>query len=261
VSGRGTTGSGRDTAGSGRVTTGSGAPATSPRVVIVGAGIVGCSLADELTVRGWTDVTVLEHGPLPAPGGSTSHAPGLVFRTSPSRTLTAFARYTAEKFGSLHVDGVPCFDPVGGLELATTPERLAELHRRAGYAASWGVRGEIVSAARCKELWPLIDESAVLGGFHTPGDGLARALPAARAQRERAEGRGARFLERHTVTGIEREDGRVTRVVTDRGVFPADHVVSAAGFWGPVIGRMAGRRRHAGVAARPALPGPRPLLP
>ncbi|QIY61591.1 FAD-dependent oxidoreductase [Streptomyces sp. RPA4-2] len=215
-------------------------PATRPRVVVIGAGIVGCSLADELTARGWTDVTVLEQGPLPAPGGSTSHAPGLVFQTSPSRTLTAFARYTVEKFTSLQVDGVPCFDPVGGLELATTPERLADLHRRAGYAAAWGVRGEIVSAARCAELWPLIDRSAVLGGFHTPDDGLARALLAARAQLARATARGARFLDRHTVVGIEREEGRVTAVVTDRGVFPADHVVSAAGFWGPVIGRMAG---------------------
>ncbi|MFJ5269929.1 FAD-dependent oxidoreductase [Streptomyces sp. NPDC088358] len=215
-------------------------PATRPRVVVIGAGIVGCSLADELTARGWTDVTVLDQGPLPAPGGSTSHAPGLVFQTSPSRTLTAFARYTVEKFTSLRVDGVPCFDPVGGLELATTPERLADLHRRAGYAAAWGVRGEIVSAARCGELWPLIDRSVVLGGFHTPDDGLARALPAARAQMERATARGARFLDRHTVVGIEREEGRVTAVVTDRGTFPADHVVSAAGFWGPVIGRMAG---------------------
>ncbi|MFD7818271.1 FAD-dependent oxidoreductase [Streptomyces sp. NPDC059785] len=213
---------------------------SGPQVVVIGAGIVGCALADELTARGWTDVTVLEQGPLPAPGGSTSHAPGLVFQTNPSRTLTAFARYTVEKFDSLREDGVPCFRPVGGLELATTPERLAELHRRAGYAAAWGVRGEVVSAARCKELWPLLDTSAVLGGFHTPDDGLARAVPAARAQLERARGRGARVLDRHTVTGIERADGRVTGVVTDRGVFPADHVVSAAGFWGPVVGRMAG---------------------
>ncbi|MGX5184510.1 GcvT family protein [Streptomyces avermitilis] len=211
-----------------------------PQVVIIGAGIVGCSLADELTARGWTDVTVLEQGPLPAPGGSTSHAPGLVFQTGPSRMLTSFAQYTVEKFNSLEADGVSCFDPVGGLELATTPERLADLHRKAGYAASWGVRGEIVSTARCKELWPLIDESIVLGGFHTPDDGLARALLAARAQMERATSRDAVFLDRHTVTGIERQDGRVTAVVTDRGTFAAHHVVSAAGFWGPVIGRMAG---------------------
>jgi glycine/D-amino acid oxidase-like deaminating enzyme len=90
-------------------------------VVIVGAGIVGCSLADELTARGWTDVTVLEQGPLPAPGGSTSHAPGMVFRTNPSRTLTALAQYAVEEFDSLELDGVSCFNPVGGLELATAP--------------------------------------------------------------------------------------------------------------------------------------------
>ncbi|WP_438489354.1 GcvT family protein [Streptomyces sp. S186] len=210
------------------------------RVVVIGAGIVGCSLADELTARGWRQVTVLDQGPLPAPGGSTSHAPGLVFQTNPSKTMTEFAAYTVRKFGSLDVDGVPCFHPVGGLEIATTEARWADLHRKAGLAASWGVRGELLDAQQCKKLWPLLDETRLYGGFHTPDDGLARAVPACRAQMARAEGRGARFLGRHTVTGIERAAGRVTGVVTDRGVFPADHVVSAAGFWGPVIGKMAG---------------------
>ncbi|MFE6686866.1 FAD-dependent oxidoreductase [Streptomyces sp. NPDC057743] len=210
------------------------------RVVIIGAGIVGCSLADELTARGWREVTVLDQGPLPAPGGSTSHAPGLVFQTGPSKTMTEFAAYTVRKFGSLHVDGLPCFNAVGGLELATTEARWADLHRKAGLAASWGVRGELLDAQQCKKLWPLLDESKVLGGLHTPDDGLARALLACRAQMARAEGRGARFLGRHTVTGIERAAGAVTGVVTDHGVFPADHVVSAAGFWGPVIGSLAG---------------------
>ncbi|WP_405411513.1 FAD-dependent oxidoreductase [Streptomyces decoyicus] len=215
-------------------------PANSSRVVVIGAGIVGCSLADELTARGWTEVTVLEQGPLPAPGGSTSHAPGLVFQTGPSKTMTEFAAYTVRKFGSLEVDGLPCFNPVGGLEVATTEARWADLHRKAGLAASWGVRGELLSAQQCKQLWPMLDETKLYGGFHTADDGLARAVLACRAQIARAESRGARFLERHTVTGIEREDGRVTAVVTDRGTFPADHVVSAAGFWGPVIGAMAG---------------------
>ncbi|GLW14911.1 sarcosine dehydrogenase [Streptomyces sp. NBRC 13847] len=215
-------------------------PAHRSRVVVIGAGIVGASLADELTARGWTEVTVLEQGPLPAPGGSTSHAPGLVFRTGPSKTMTEFAAYTVEKFGSLDVDGQPCFHAVGGLEVATTEARWADLHRKAGLAASWGVHGELLTPQRCKELWPMLDETRLYGGFHTPGDGLARAVLACRAQIARAESRGARFLERHTVTGIEQADGRVTGVVTDRGTFPADHVVSAAGFWGPVIGAMAG---------------------
>ncbi|MFI8848717.1 FAD-dependent oxidoreductase [Streptomyces sp. NPDC053499] len=212
----------------------------SSRVVIVGAGIVGCSLADELTARGWRDVTVLEQGPLAAPGGSTSHAPGLVFRTSPSRALTHYARYTVEKFSSLRHAGQACFLPVGGLEVATTEARWRDLHRKAGLAASWGVEGELVGPARCAELFPMLDPDTVLGGFHTPGDGLARATAACLAQIERASRRGARFLDRHTVTGVEREGGRVTGVVTDRGTFPADHVVSAAGFWGPVVGAMAG---------------------
>ena len=206
-----------------------------PSVVIIGAGIVGCSLADELTARGWSDVTVLEQGPLPAPGGSTSHAPGLVFQTNPSRTMTRFAARTVEKFAALGA-----FDAVGGLEVATTRARLADLHRKAGLAASWGVRAEVLTPRRCKELWPLLDEEFVLGGLHTPDDGLARAVDAGRLQMERAAARGARFLDRHTVTGIERDGGRVSAVVTDRGTFPAEHVVSAAGFWGPVIGAMAG---------------------
>ncbi|MFJ9470648.1 GcvT family protein [Streptomyces caniferus] len=215
-------------------------PAHRSRVVVIGAGIVGCSLADELTARGWTEVTVLEQGPLPAPGGSTSHAPGLVFQTGPSKTMTEFAAYTVEKFGALEVDGQSCFHPVGGLEIATTEARWADLHRKAGLAASWGIRGELLSPQQCLRLWPMLDVTKLYGGFHTPDDGLARAVLACRAQIARAESRGARFLERHTVTGIEREDGRVTGVVTDRGTFPADHVVSAAGFWGPVIGAMAG---------------------
>ncbi|MGW2558950.1 GcvT family protein [Streptomyces sp. NPDC001514] len=205
------------------------------RVVVIGAGIVGCGLADELTARGRYHVTVLEKGALPTPGGSTSHAPGLVFRTNPSRTMSAFAGRTIEKFTELGA-----FDPVGGLEVATTPARLADLHRKAGLAASWGVRGEIIGPRRCGELWPLLDTDRILGGFHTPDDGLARAVDAADAMVRRAAARGARILDRHTVTGITQDNHQVTGVVTDRGSFPADIVISAAGFWGPVIGAMAG---------------------
>src|SRR5207248_6422979 len=111
---------------------------TSPRVVIIGAGIGGANLADELTARGWTDVTVLDQGPLPRTGGSTSHAPGLVFQTNPSKAMTVFARYTVEKF--LELD---CFNQVGGMEVATTPARWADLKRKHGWATSWGVPGQL----------------------------------------------------------------------------------------------------------------------
>ncbi|MFG1702378.1 FAD-dependent oxidoreductase [Nonomuraea sp. M3C6] len=212
-----------------------------PRLVIVGAGIVGCALADELTERGWTDVTVVDQGPLFAAGGSSSHAPGLVFQTNPSKTMTEFAAYTVRKYTAL---GERCFRQVGGLEVATTPERWTDLHRKHGWAESWGVEGHLVDTGRCAELWPLLDRDKVLGGFHVPSDGLAAAVACGEAQAARATERGARFLPGHTVVGIEQQGGRVTGVsVVTSGEYrtiPADVVVCAAGFWGPSIGKMAG---------------------
>ena len=211
-----------------------------PRVVIVGAGIVGCALSDELTARGWTDVTVLEQGPLFATGGSSSHAPGLVFQTNASKTMTEFAAYTVRKYSELTLDGQWCFRQVGGLEVATTPERLAELNRRHGLATSWGVTAALLDPDQCATRHPLLDRDRVLGGLYVPTDGLAKAVRAGEAQARRAIERGARFLSHHTVTGFESSGGRITAVVTDRGDFRADVVVSCAGFWGPKIGRMAG---------------------
>ena len=211
-----------------------------PKVVIIGAGIVGTSLADELTARGWTDLTVVDRGPLFATGGSTSHAPGLVFQTNPSKTMTAFARYTVEKFRTLdHPEGW-AFNPVGGLEVATTPERLADLHRKAGWAQSWGIEGRLLTPAECVRLHPLIDRDRILGGFHTPDDGLAKALRAAEAQALRARARGATFRPHTEVLGILDDGRRVTGVRTAEGVLDADVVVCAAGFWGAHLARQVG---------------------
>jgi glycine cleavage system aminomethyltransferase T/glycine/D-amino acid oxidase-like deaminating enzyme len=206
------------------------------KVVIVGAGIVGTSLADELTVRGWTDVTVLDRGPLFTTGGSTSHAPGLVFQTNGSKTMTEFAQYTVEKFVSLGA-----FESLGGLEIATTEERLTDLHRKAGWAQSWGIPGELIDVDACVAMYPLLDASQIYGGLHTPTDGLARALRAASVQAERATSRGARFIGNQEVVDVLDRDGRVSGVRTASGeVFEADVVVSAAGFWGAELGRKVG---------------------
>ncbi|HEX6352935.1 FAD-dependent oxidoreductase [Actinophytocola sp.] len=215
---------------------------TTPQVVIIGAGIVGANLADELTMRGWTRVTVLDQGPLPLTGGSTSHAPGLVFQTNAAKAMTEFATYTVDKLKGLDVDGAWCFNQVGGLEVATTPERLTDLHRKQGWATSWGVPGEVVDAEECVRLHPLLDPDQILGGFHTPTDGLAKAARAVVALRRRAEARGARFHGGVRVTGIDQTGGRVTGVRTTAGQFPADIVVSCAGFWGQAIGEMVGMR-------------------
>ncbi|MBB4684096.1 GcvT family protein [Amycolatopsis jiangsuensis] len=216
---------------------------TTPRVVVIGAGIVGANLADELTARGWTRLTVLDQGPLPLTGGSTSHAPGLVYQTGPSKTMTAFATYTMEKFTGLSDGDAWCFNQVGGLEVATTPERLADLHRKQGWATSWGVPGEVVGPDRCVELHPLLDRDQVLGGFHTPTDGLAKASRAVAVLISRAEARGAQFRGSTRVVEVLQDSGRVTGVRTDAGdVVPADIVVSCAGFWGREVGALVGMK-------------------
>src|SRR5947209_2442315 len=99
-------------------------------VVIIGAGIVGCSLADHLTEYGCTRVIVLEQGPLFAPGGSTSHAPGGVFQTNFSQMMTQFAEYSVRRYMGLDLDGQPCFYQVGSIEFAGTPERWTDLKRK-----------------------------------------------------------------------------------------------------------------------------------
>lgn len=210
------------------------------KVVIIGAGIVGCALADELTERGWNDVTVLEQGPLWAAGGSTSHAPGLVFQTNGSKTLANFATYTVKKLMSLDLDGEPCFLQVGSIEVATTPERLADLHRRAGLATSWGIPAEIISPEAAAKLHPVLEASSILGALHVPTDGLAKSLRADEAMGKRAIARGAKFLERHEVIDITKENGKVTGVLTSQGNFAADVVIACAGIWGPKVGEMIG---------------------
>jgi glycine cleavage system aminomethyltransferase T/glycine/D-amino acid oxidase-like deaminating enzyme len=213
---------------------------TAPRIVIIGAGIVGCSLADELVMRGWTDVTVLDQGRLFAAGGSTSHAPGLVFQTNGSKTMAEFARYTVEKSMSLTLDGEWCFSQVGSLEFALTDDRLRELHRRQGFAESWGIESRVIDPDETARLWPLVDRDAIRGAYHVPTDGLAKAVRVSEASARRATEGGARFLGEHTVTGIRTDDARVRAVITDQGEFEADIVVCAAGIWGPLIGAMVG---------------------
>ncbi|WP_328975257.1 FAD-dependent oxidoreductase [Streptomyces canus] len=211
-----------------------------PRVVIIGAGVVGAALADEISARGWTEVTVVDQGPLPATGGSSSHAPGLVFQANSSKTMTELARYTVEKFCSLDVGGQPCFLQVGGLEVATTPERVTELHRRQGWLTSWGVESRIVTADECVDMHPLVNRDRVLAGLHIPTDGLAKAVLAVEAQIRRATERGVTFLARHEVLDVLQADGEVTGVRTDQGDLQADIVVCCAGIWGPRIARMVG---------------------
>ncbi|KAL4864022.1 hypothetical protein BDV12DRAFT_189247 [Aspergillus spectabilis] len=212
----------------------------SQQVIIIGAGIVGANLADELLSLGWRDITVIEQGPLKMPGGSTSHAPGLVFQTSPSKTMTRFAQYTVQKLLSLEKDGQSCFNQVGGLEVATTAERVEELKRKLGYAVSWGVGARLVSREECLEMYPLLNKDVVLGGLYIPSDGLALAARATQILIERTRDAGVRYLAHTPVTAIKTDNGRVTGVTTPNGTITADLVISCAGFWGVEVGAMAG---------------------
>ena len=210
------------------------------RVVVVGAGIVGCALADELTRRGWDGVVVVDSGELPAPGGSTSHAPGLVFQTNPSKTMTELARASVARFSELRYEGESCFRSVGGIEIATTPERLEELKRRHGFATSWGLETELLEPAGVAEKIPILDPEQIHGGFHVPTDGLAKAVWACATLTEEASTRGAAFHGETSVTAIEVSRGRVRAVETSRGRIETDLVVCCAGIWGPLVGRMVG---------------------
>ena len=210
------------------------------RVVIVGAGIVGCSAAEHLTGLGWRDVVVLDQGPLFEAGGSTSHAPGLVFQTNPSKTMTELASYGVKRYSELELDGDPCFYQVGSVEVAATPERWKDLRRKHGIATAWGVESELLSPEECVEKSPLLDPARIQGGLFVPSDGIAKGVRVAEAMARRAMERGASFHGETEVVGVEVKDGRVRAVETSQGRIETETVLSCAGMWGPRIGRMAG---------------------
>ncbi|MGO2111856.1 MAG: NAD(P)/FAD-dependent oxidoreductase, partial [Pseudoclavibacter sp.] len=221
-------------------------PATHQHIVIIGLGVVGAALADELTLRGATNVTVFEQGPLYVTGGSSSHAPGFVFQTTPNRTMSLLARRTMDKLDGAAIGDQWLVKRVGGLELATTPERLHDLRRRVGLAHSWGIPAELVGPEFVAEAWPGLDTSFVLGAMHTPSDGIVKSVPTVQWQAERALDRGARIVPNTRVTGIRRERGHVRGVeilpVPSAPDAPsefvsADLVVSCAGLWGPGLAR------------------------
>lgn len=210
------------------------------RIVIIGAGIAGTSTAYHLAQLGVTDVVVIEQGPLYRTGGSTSHAPGGMFQTNGSRTMSAWARYTIGLFAGLEVDGLSGAAFLGGIELAETPERLQECRRRRGLQQSWGIPGEILTPSEVKGMIPILDAAKIHGGLYVPDDCIGRPLLAATAMGRAAEAAGIDFHGGVTVTGFEKAGGRVSAVLTDHGRIAADMVLCCAGIWGPKIGRLAG---------------------
>jgi glycine cleavage system aminomethyltransferase T/glycine/D-amino acid oxidase-like deaminating enzyme len=210
----------------------------SQQVVIIGAGIVGNSIAYHLTQLGETEITLLDKGPLPNPGGSTGHASNFIFPVDHSKEMTALTLESMRQYKDLGV-----FIECGGIEVARTEERMQELTRRVVSARTWGIEPvSLLTPREIRELVPFINEELLLGGFYTPGAGVVDSLRAATIMRERAVEAGMTVSANTEVLGIDVERGRVKRVRTTRGEIEADRVVIACGCWSPRIARMAGAR-------------------
>jgi len=209
---------------------------THATAVIIGAGIVGNGMAWHLAQLGWREMVLVDKGPVASPGGSTGHASNFCFPVDASREESQLTLESIRQFTDLGV-----FIRCGGLEVARTPERMAELARRQGLATSWGIESRLLTPAQVREIVPYVDESVILGGWHTPGAGVVDALHACTLMRERAIELGALTVSGRTeVTGIDVVDGHVTAVRTAEGVIETSTVVVACGVWSPRIAAMAG---------------------
>ena len=157
------------------------------RVVIIGAGIVGNSMAYHLARLGWRDIVLARKGPLPNPGGSTGHASNFIYLTDHSKEMTAFTVDSARQYKELGV-----FTQSGGIEVARTAERMEELKRRLASSTSWGIEAELITPGRGQASSSRTSTRAIiLGGFYQPGVGVVDSLRAGTLMREGAQALGA----------------------------------------------------------------------
>jgi heterotetrameric sarcosine oxidase gamma subunit len=206
--------------------------------VIIGAGIVGNSLVHHLALLGWRDLVLVDKGPMPNPGGSTGHASNFIFPIEYSKMMFELTTDSTEQYQALGV-----FTQSGGLEVARTQARMAELRRRCTQARSWGIPAELLSPGEVNKLVPYLDESVILGGAHFPTVGVVDSLRAGTLMREQAQRSGALTVLAGTeVLGISVAGGRVQAVTTSAGEIETENIVICCGVWSPRIARMAGAR-------------------
>src|SRR5574341_529740 len=210
------------------------------RAVIVGGGVVGTSVAYHLAARGWRDVVLLERAELTS--GSTFHAAGLVGQLRASVALTRLMMWSVECYRGLAAETGrdPGWHEVGSLRLASSRERMAELSRQAGWAKTFGLPLEVVSAEKAKTLFPVLSLEGLHGAVYLPTDGHVDPSGLAAALAEGARRRGASIRTGTRVTGIGVKDGRVREARTATGAIRTEVVGDAAGMWAPEIGRMVG---------------------
>jgi 4-methylaminobutanoate oxidase (formaldehyde-forming) len=206
--------------------------------VIVGGGVGGTSIAYHLAQLGWDDVVLVDRNQLTS--GSTFHSAGLVGQLRGSVSLTKMMMHSVELYREL---GEECgWIECGGIRLASSEERMEELRRQAGWAKTFGLPLELISADEAQELFPLMSTDSVLGAAWLPTDGYLDPSQLTFALAERAREGGVRIFTGTRVTGIESEGGRVRRVRTERGDIEADVVMIAAGMFSAEVGRLAGVR-------------------
>ncbi len=210
------------------------------RAVIIGGGVVGCSVAYHLTKLGWKDVVLLERKQLTC--GTTWHAAGLIAQLRATQNMTRLAKYSQELYGTLEEEtGVATgFKRVGSITVALTDERMEELRRQMSMARAFGVEVDEISPAEVGERYEHLNLDGVVGGVYLPLDGQGDPANIALALAKGARMRGAKVIEGVKVTGITQADGRVTGVETEQGNITADFVVNCGGMWGREIGKMAG---------------------
>jgi 4-methylaminobutanoate oxidase (formaldehyde-forming) len=210
------------------------------RAVIVGGGIIGCSIAYHLTKLGWTDVVLLERKKLTC--GTTWHAAGLVREVLGAYSLTRLARYSMELFQGIEAETGQAtgLKQNGSLGIATNEARWEEHRRGADLAKTCGVEVELVTPKEAKALYPILNADDLLGAVYFPNDGQINPADATMALAKGARMGGARIIEDTKVTGIDTALGQVTGVRTERGDIKAEVVVNCAGMWAREVGRMCG---------------------
>ena len=213
---------------------------SNARAVVIGGGVGGAAILYWLARLGWTDIVLVERSRVTS--GSTFHSAGLVGQLRGSLSLTQMMMNSVELYRALgqEVGLQTGWHEVGSLRLASSQERMEELARQAGWAKTFGLPLELVSAEEAQRMFPPMSTDGVLGAAFLPTDGYIDPSQLTFALIEGARRRGAEICEDTRVTGIDVREGRVRRVVTDRGEIETELVVNAGGMFALEIGRLVG---------------------
>ncbi|MCG7521385.1 FAD-dependent oxidoreductase [Ruegeria sp. Ofav3-42] len=213
---------------------------TQARTIVIGGGVIGCSIAYHLAREGRKDIVVLERSKLTS--GTTWHAAGLVRRLRPSATLTKLINYSIDLYDELERETGQAtgWTQTGSLTLATNENRLTNIKRQVSLGRAFGLEAEVVDAAHAQELWPLIRTNDVIGAVWSPADGRVNPSDVALALSKGAKARGVQIFEDTAVTGLRKKAGRIAGVEVGDHIIDADEVVIACGLWSREVAAMAG---------------------